>query len=426
MKTPETLFLEELLEKALKKAEKLKVEDFAGKAVREINIDIRFSNNVVTVTNYLDTSYLDIYLGYKKRRLISRFDNVNESEILNSIEQAVKSGEKIEPYEYYVSLPKGAIDYELIPGLFDPELINSDEKLVDIVNGAINAALNEGAERVAGIFRVRNGKVVLLTSGERKGEYRYSQLHLNVRAFANEEISGQWIAISTTLKNLDYEEVGSKAGRLATMTKKSKLIKPGKYDVLFSPIVMGDFLNSLAYETSAFFVDAGFSAFMNKIGKKVADEKITVEDDPLMENNPGGKPFDDEGTPTKNVRIIDRGILKTFLHNSATAKKYGVESTGHAGMIIPMAHSLIVDAGELKEEELISELNNGIYITNVWYTRFNNYITGEFSSMVRDAAFAVNNGEISYFVKGARISDSILRILNAVKGIARERMWAKW
>ncbi|RLG59550.1 hypothetical protein DRN86_04060, partial [Candidatus Geothermarchaeota archaeon] len=360
----QTLFLEELLEKALKKAEKQGVEDFSGRGIRETSTIIRFSNNNVTVNNYLDTCKVLIYLGYKGRRITANFENIKEEELIRNLSRIIEKAEKLEPYRHYVSLPRGRVEYEAIPGLYDSELSEIGDKAIDIAEGAINSALDEGAKRISGSLSIKVGKKVLLTSGNRKGEYRYSQIYLNVRAFANEEISGQWNGISTSLRNLNYEEIGRKAGELATKTREHELVKPGKYDVLFSPTVMANFLNALAIETSAFYVDMGLSAFIDKIGTEVANNKLTVMDDPLMEGNPGGKPFDDEGTPTKKVKIIEKGVLKTFLHNSFTARRYNAELTGHAGIIVPMAHSLIVEAGNIAEDEALKALKEGLYITN--------------------------------------------------------------
>jgi PmbA protein len=71
-------------------------------------------------------------------------------------------------------------------------------------------------------------------------------------------------------------------------------------------------------------------------------------------------------------------------------------------------------------------MKKGIIITNNWYTRFNSYITGEFSTLVRDAAFYVNNGQIEYPVSGLRLSDSLPRLLSNIVAFSETTKWIKW
>ncbi len=75
---------------------------------------------------------------------------------------------------------------------------------------------------------------------------------------------------------------------------------------------------------------------------------------------------------------------------------------------------------------MIEELENGIIISNVWYTRFNNYLTGDFSTIPRDGLFEVKNGEITGALKGLRISENMLRILSNIKGMGKKRSWVQW
>ena len=62
-------------------------------------------------------------------------------------------------------------------------------------------------------------------------------------------------------------------------------------------------------------------------------------------------------------------------------------------------------------------MNKGILITNLWYTRYNNYITGDFSTIPRDGMFLINNGKIVKSLKNLRVSDNMLRILNNIDKI---------
>ena len=86
----------------------------------------------------------------------------------------------------------------------------------------------------------------------------------------------------------------------------------------------------------------------------------------------------------------------------------------------------MLEPGRESLEELFEETGDGLYITNNWYTRFQNYRQGDFSTIPRDAMFLVQNGRLGPPVKGLRVSDNMLRILGSVRAVSRERKWIRW
>ena len=77
-------------------------------------------------------------------------------------------------------------------------------------------------------------------------------------------------------------------------------------------------------------------------------------------------------------------------------------------------------------DELISEIKDGIYVTNVWYTRFQNYQTGDFSTIPRDAILRIKDGEIAGPIKDVRISENMINIMKNVKLIGNDPRWIHW
>jgi PmbA protein len=75
---------------------------------------------------------------------------------------------------------------------------------------------------------------------------------------------------------------------------------------------------------------------------------------------------------------------------------------------------------------MIRDTKQGVYVTNNWYTRYQNYRTGEYSTVPRDAAFKIEDGELKEAIAGFRISDSIPRQLTNIEFISTERNWIKW
>jgi PmbA protein len=136
--------------------------------------------------------------------------------------------------------------------------------------------------------------------------------------------------------------------------------------------------------------------------------------------------FDDEGVATRDNVIIEKGVLRTYLHNSSTAKRFNTSTTGSAGIIDPHPWNLEVYPGDYGLDEMIKEVKEGFFITNNWYTRFQNLRTGDYSTLPRDATFYIKDGEVKYAVAGLRVSDNIPRQLKSISAISKERRWIYW
>lgn len=241
--------------------------------------------------------------------------------------------------------------------------------------------------------------------------------------------SGQWAWTSTSYKPELALKAIKTAERLAEDSSKLPRgkVEPGNYRVLLSPMIVGNLVGRIAYAASAFSAIMGLSFFQDKsIGEKVVNEEFTLYDKPLDTGLPGFRGFDDEGVMTRDKPVIERGVFKGFLHNSKTAKLFNTESTGNAGWIAPTPFNLEVSQGDLKDEELYDTLKDGLYLTNNWYTRFQNYLEGEFSTVTRDAAFIVKNGEPKAYVERVRIADKILRVFSNVEAATRDRWQIQW
>jgi PmbA protein len=162
------------------------------------------------------------------------------------------------------------------------------------------------------------------------------------------------------------------------------------------------------------------------LGKKVSTQGLTLFDWGNFPYGPDSGLFDWEGVPTQQTQIISGGILASYLHNLTTAKRFNTASTGNAGWVVPEPTNLVIAPGTIKTKDMFREINRGIYLTSNWYTRYQNYREGSFSSVARDAAFLIKEGEIKSSLKGIRISDTLPALLNHICLLSKERYWIKW
>lgn len=386
---------------------------------------VKLWNTEPSVAQSWLTTDVALLLTKAKRVLILEFSVGRPEEVLKAVEKISSVVERIEESELYAPLPEPQ-EVKLVDGSFDVNVINAMKDPSTLTKLMIDGALSEGAERVAGTLTLSSDEKVLVTSRGFEGVEKKTLVEAYLRAF-KKEFSGHWAHGSTHVNEKEIKEVGKKAGMYASITSNKVDFQPGKYDVVLSPLVIGNLMNYVAFMSSALAVLMGYSMFMKfKPGDKVASEKLTLIDAPRDPALPNVASFDDEGVPTYNKPIIEEGIFRNLLHNSGTATKLGVKSTGNAGWIMPNPWNLHMAPGDLREDELISELRNGVIITNNWYTRLQNYVEGSFSTVARDATLLVKDGEITGSVGRVRIATSFPELLNSVDELTRQTYDITW
>ncbi len=331
----------------------------------------------------------------------------------------------LEESELYAPLPEPE-RYEPIEGAYDKSVVKAMEDPSDLVEAVVNAAVNEGVERVAGTLELSEVSYALVNSKGFEGVESKTEVMTYLRAFKG-DFTGHWAFGSRRLMREEIERVGKKAAEYALMTNRKVDYEPGKYDLILSPLVVGNLMDLVASMASGMAIIMGFSMFMkNKPGDRVASEKFTLIDVPRDPELSGSTAFDEEGIATYDKPIIERGVLKTILHNVKTASKMRSRTTGNAGLLMPRAWSLRIPPGDSSLEEMIREVRKGILISNNWYTRLQNYVEGIFSTVSRDATLLIENGEVVGHLGRVRVSDRLGSLLNNVDLLGKEIYRIKW
>jgi PmbA protein len=303
----------------------------------------------------------------------------------------------------------------------------SDIDIVDKSVTLINGAMDNGAEKSAGLIYRKEGLETIRTN------YNYVEFPTGgyetlIRSFKNGD-TGQESShsgIMSDMRDSEFTKLGEDSAANATMKTDHSDGVEGRIDVLMSPYVIGNLLTYSSEFFSAESVISRLSFLQDKIGQQVASDAVTLIDDPLDFTGIGGRAFDDECAPTRKNTVVDHGILKTYFHSFSTSRTFKTETTGNAGILNPNAWQLKLACGDEKIDEMISSMKRGLFIQNTWYTRFQDYRNGVFSTVPRDGIYLVENGKITTRWKGIRISDSIPNILKSIKKTSSETKKAKW
>lgn len=415
----------EIVNLVLKEAKRFKVDDAASIASTSHEDMIRFSNNSITIVKSLSNTVVYIYVATEKKRMLGETSNPTPEGIAKFVESLVKSCRANPPSEDYTPLPKGPFKYSRAPH-YDKKIEQNPDLLVGLAGEAIDNAISAGAKRVAGSLTAYADELTIASTGGVEASEKGTTILLNVRAFADSNASGHGLSCASSLTDFDAKGAGWTAGEYAKKALNPSALPEGKYDVIMSPSVAADIFQHVGWAASAFSVESGYSFLADLLGKKIAVEKLSIDDVGVMQKGLRGRSFDDEGVPTGRTSIINKGELKNYLHNTTTAGKFSSKTTGNAGVIDPHPWNLEVAAGNSSVEEMIKSVEHGVFVTNNWYTRFQDPRSGVYSTVPRDAAFLIENGAIKNPIASIRISDSIPRQLGSIAAIGKERKWVKW
>ncbi|MCD6176347.1 MAG: TldD/PmbA family protein, partial [Candidatus Cloacimonetes bacterium] len=135
--------------------------------------------------------------------------------------------------------------------------------------------------------------------------------------------------ITRNFDEFDPKKMAEESVKKSTDLLDGKPAETGKYAVVFNNEMMATMLATFSGIFNAKSVQEGRSLLKGKIGQKIANEKVTIVDDGLHPDGFSTSAFDSEGYPTERTVLIENGVLKSFLHNTITAMKDGVKSTGN-------------------------------------------------------------------------------------------------
>ncbi len=231
--------------------------------------------------------------------------------------------------------------------------------------------------------------------------------------------SGMHFNASRSLGKFDIQSIVDKASMLAIEGAAPKTIGTGSMTTLMVPEVMEQiFSYTFLPAINADRVQKGQSSLAGKLGDKILPEDMSITDDPLIDSGLNSGPFDRDGVSCRKTKIVEEGVLGTYLYNHAAACKDGVESTGNGvGGYSSMSRigptNLSVSYSGKGCQDPVSEVGDGLIIYDVLGAHTANPITGDFSLAV-SKAFRIKDGSIAYPVKNSMIAGNIFDLLGKV------------
>lgn len=239
-----------------------------------------------------------------------------------------------------------------------------------------------------GSFDAATGHKVLANSHGFIGEFSRSYCSTAAVPIAQSDDGAMqrdyWFSVSRTLKTLDAPE---KVGRIAAERTLRRLgarkVKTARVPVVFDPMVSTSILEHIFEGINGDSVYRGASFLAGKLGEKIAGDNVTVIDDGTIPGGFGTSPFDGEGIPTRRTVVIENGVLKSYLLNTYTAKKLGLQTTGNASRGLAGTPGIgpgnyFLNPGPKSPQELVKGIKEGLYVTE-FLGQGVNLVTGDYS-----------------------------------------------
>ncbi len=212
------------------------------------------------------------------------------------------------------------------------------------------------------------------------------------------------------------EEIGRQAGVRAVARAGARQPPTGTYPVLFDRRVSSSLIGHVLNAINGATITRGGSWLRDALGEIVLPEALSLVEQPHRRRIAGSKPFDGEGLPTSERKIIDNGVLTGWILDLATARNLGMQSTGNAARGTssgpsPSVSNVTLTSGARNPEEMLRDMGTGMMITSFMGSTINP-TTGEYSRGA--SGFWVENGEVTYPVNECTIAGNLRDMLGRI------------
>jgi PmbA protein len=240
--------------------------------------------------------------------------------------------------------------------------------------------------------------------------------------------SGSFVQGAVRWADFDPEKVGRKAAENALGMLGAKPIPSAELPLVISPEIGTELWSFVAGMLSADEVQKGRSLFAGKIGSEVAAKGFTLVDDGRRKGGMATAPVDGEGVATQTTPLVMDGVLKTYLHNSYTARKGKTRSTGNHGRSGYGSAggvgttNLYLKPGDAAPEAILAGIDRGFYLTVVLGLHAAiDTASGDFS--IPAAGFMIEKGRKTFPVRGVTIGGNLFELLKAVDKVGSDLTW---
>ena len=284
---------------------------------------------------------------------------------------------------------------------------------------------------ISGGFDLGFGETIYLNSNGvygKKAKSVYST-SFNTLLVKDEDFLGIYKGNSSLENFPDEKEISRQILEKLNYSKETLTLETKKYNVIFTPqAVASIFGEILAVILNGKAVQQKVSPLGDKLGKELFDKKLSFIEDPAIGIKTAK--FDDEGIKTRKKDLIKNGIVNNFYFDlssgSKCTPKHASTGNGFKGSLSsapsPDLTTLVIEGGETKYNDLISNTKEGILVDQLLGAGQSNTLAGEFNVGI-DLGFKIKDGKIQGRIKNCMIAGNIFEILKNISEISKEQEW---
>ncbi len=391
-------------------------------AVRGISQGVEVRDGRVEESERSEGDDVGLRVIVGKRQAVVSTNDVGGDGVARLAERAVAMA-RVAPDDDYVGLADPSLLAREFPDLdlLDPQVPTTAElerRACEAEAAALavkGVAKSGGASASTGI-----GGMVLVTSTGFHGAYLRSSQGISMTAISGEGTSMERdYDFSSAPHAADLatpESVGRTAGERTVARANPRKVETCKVPVVFDPRVSGSLVGHLVGAINGASIARKTSFLKDRLGQQLFASNIRIVDDPLRPRGLRSQPFDAEGVRVKPLALIDQGVLTSWILDCATARELKLTTTGHAHRGVssspsPGSYNLHLEAGEPTPEELIADIRQGFYVTDLIGSGVNG-VTGDYSRGA--SGFWIENGKITYPVSEVTIAGHLLDIFKSL------------
>ena len=278
-----------------------------------------------------------------------------------------------------------------------------------------------------GSFDAATGHKVLANSHGFVGEYRRSYCSVAAVPIAQNENGTMqrdyWFSVARNLGRLESpEHVGTVAAQRTLRRLGARKGKTAHVPVVLDPLVAASMLDHIFEGVNGDSVYRGASFLAGKLGEKIAGDRVNVIDDGTIVGGFGTSPFDGERIPTRRTVVIENGVLKSYLLNTYTAKKLGLQTTANASRGLAGTPGIgpgnyFLQPGTKTPQQIIGEIKDGLYVTE-FLGHGANLVTGDYSRGA--SGMWISGGELAYPVEEITVAGNLKEMFFNISEIGND------
>ena len=407
------MIVQQIVAKALQKA-----QGAQATMLTQETISVDFKNDRLKSTESSQRTIIELKVIVDGKLGIS--STTDPFEVDGVVSRALEAAEFGSPAHFDLPEPQQlrevkTFDPSLLP-LQKPEMIRLGKKMMDMVK-AYNPEILAGALVRKNILRFEyaNSK-----GASYCGEHTDFHIGTGGELVRGTDILAIEEGIGQKTRRVDEEDLATRAIEYFRMAEEIAPVKTGAMPVIVAPGGMLLLLLSLGLAVDGKNVFLGASPLRDKLNQQIADPRLTIVDDPLIDFGPSTSAFDDEGVPRQVTPVIEKGVLKNFLYDLDTAGRAQARPTGHGSDRFPT--NLVISPGETPYEAMIAGIDDGLLVRGFLGLGQGNPINGEFSVNLY-LGYKIQKGKIVGRVKDVMLAGNVFDAIQDITAISREREW---